>query len=51
MKKYLIPILILIAAAWVYADDPFAPGGSMLGTALTGVVLDSEIDSAANLES
>ena len=50
MKKYLIPILILIAA-WVYADDPFAPGGSKLGTALTGVVLDSEIDSAANLES
>ena len=48
--KYLIPILILLAA-WVYADDPFAPGGSMLGTALTGVVLDSEINSAANLES
>ena len=50
MKKYLIPILILIAAAWVYADDPFAPGGSMLGTALTGVVLDSEIDSVGELE-
>jgi len=39
MKKSILFILLLCAAL-VYADDPFAPGGSMDGTNLVNVPLD-----------